>query len=68
MTFLQLELQQALNHRFRPLKRKGMHGWPHSTVDRILVSRPAAAGLIHAIPELFLRKNDVAKIYQQPNA
>ena len=32
-------------------------GGPHSTVDSILASRPAASGLILGIPNFFQRKN-----------
>ena len=43
-------------------------GGPHSTVDSILASRPAAPGSILSVPKIFAEILDVVEIYRQRTA
>ena len=64
---MQFSSETATTNQIAKLKRiSAAAGGPHSTVDSILASRPAAPGSILGVPKIFSDKIlDVLEIYRQ---
>ena len=64
---MQFSSETASTNQIAKLKRiSAVAGGPHSTVDSILASRPAAPGSILGVPKIFSDKIlDVLEIYRQ---